>query len=50
MKAKFDQQLNAQDTVMMSLYKRIFPKWTFNPRVEKLESSRLAPSSEDSME
>uniref|UniRef100_A0A1I7XPC8 Pre-rRNA-processing protein TSR1 homolog n=1 Tax=Heterorhabditis bacteriophora TaxID=37862 RepID=A0A1I7XPC8_HETBA len=40
MKCKFDQQLNAQDSVMMSLYKRVFPKWTYNPRVEKLAPSR----------
>ncbi|WKX96675.1 hypothetical protein Q1695_012815 [Nippostrongylus brasiliensis] len=33
MKCRFDQQLNAADSVMMSLYKRVFPKWTYNPRV-----------------
>ncbi|KAG0236041.1 hypothetical protein BGW42_004149 [Actinomortierella wolfii] len=26
-KAAFDQQLSMQDTVMMMLYKRVFPKW-----------------------
>lgn len=25
----FDQQLKAQDTVIMNLYKRVFPKWTY---------------------
>ncbi|ETN74250.1 AARP2CN domain protein [Necator americanus] len=33
MKCRFDHQLNASDSVMMSLYKRVFPKWTYNPRV-----------------
>ncbi|KAJ3192464.1 hypothetical protein HK101_006525 [Irineochytrium annulatum] len=27
MKCVFDEQLKAQDTVMLSLYKRVFPKW-----------------------
>lgn len=31
MKCVFDQQLNAMDIVMMNLYKRVFPKWTYNP-------------------
>ena len=33
MKCTFDGQLKSQDTVMMNLYKRVFPKWTYNPRV-----------------
>uniref|UniRef100_A0A0K0CVH5 Pre-rRNA-processing protein TSR1 homolog n=1 Tax=Angiostrongylus cantonensis TaxID=6313 RepID=A0A0K0CVH5_ANGCA len=35
MKCQFDKQLNAADSVMMSLYKRVFPKWTYNPRVAR---------------
>ncbi|GMS84072.1 hypothetical protein PENTCL1PPCAC_6247, partial [Pristionchus entomophagus] len=46
MKCRFDQQLNAQDSVMMSLYKRVFPKWTYNPRVGYAEKSRIAARSE----
>lgn len=30
MKCEFDGQLRSQDTVLMCLYKRVFPKWTYN--------------------
>ncbi|XP_015927815.2 pre-rRNA-processing protein TSR1 homolog [Parasteatoda tepidariorum] len=29
MKCVFDQQLQSHDVVLMSLYKRVFPKWTY---------------------
>ncbi|CAD6197726.1 unnamed protein product [Caenorhabditis auriculariae] len=29
MKCRFDQQLNAMDSVMLNLYKRVFPTWTY---------------------
>ncbi|KAK0086595.1 hypothetical protein PV325_002904 [Microctonus aethiopoides] len=31
MKCVFDGQLKSQDTVLMNLYKRVFPKWTYEP-------------------
>lgn len=29
MKAVFDDQLKSQDTVLMTLYKRVFPPWSY---------------------
>ncbi|KAL6735181.1 hypothetical protein Aduo_005646 [Ancylostoma duodenale] len=46
MKCRFDQQLNAGDSVMMSLYKRVFPKWTYNPRVMCSKTSTVQESEE----
>ncbi|CAN9510902.1 unnamed protein product [Ophioblennius macclurei] len=33
MKCVFDNQLRSQDTVLMNLYKRIYPRWTYDPYV-----------------
>lgn len=35
MKCVFDGQLKSQDTVLMNLYKRVYPKWTYNPVVNR---------------
>lgn len=35
MKCVFNGQLKSQDTVLMHLYKRVFPKWTYDPDVPK---------------
>ncbi|TWW77045.1 pre-rRNA-processing protein TSR1 homolog isoform X2 [Takifugu flavidus] len=33
MKCVFDSQLRSQDTVLMNLYKRVYPRWTYDPYV-----------------
>ena len=33
LKCSFDGKLKSQDTVLMNLYKRVFPKWTYDPYV-----------------
>ncbi|PIO75356.1 AARP2CN domain protein [Teladorsagia circumcincta] len=50
MKCRFDQQLNAADSIMMSLYKRVFPKWTYNPRVGRSGSKATTSQESEAMD
>ncbi|KZC09196.1 PREDICTED: pre-rRNA-processing protein TSR1 homolog [Dufourea novaeangliae] len=40
MKCVFNGQLKSQDTIMMNLYKRVFPKWTYEPVLLTQSSNR----------
>lgn len=50
MKCTFDGQLKSQDTVLMNLYKRVFPKWTYSDVVNKPGTISKPTSSFVSME
>ena len=48
MKCVFDGQLKSQDTVLMNLYKRVFPKWTYEGVVRAPVTSISAVNSSTS--
>ncbi|NXY35813.1 TSR1 protein, partial [Pomatorhinus ruficollis] len=54
MKCHFDGQLKSQDTVLLNLYKRVFPKWTYDPHVPEpvpwVRSESTLPEQEVEME
>lgn len=41
MKCIFDGQLKSQDTILLNLYKRVFPKWTFDSDIHFNSSNIL---------
>ena len=50
MKCVFDGSLKSQDTVLMNLYKRMYPKWTYNSYVPNSPVIKEYVDSTDHME
>lgn len=46
MKVLMDKPISQQDTILMNLYKRVFPKWTYDPFVNRhIKTNKLAKTS-----
>lgn len=44
MKCVFDNQLKSQDTPLLMLYKRVFPKWTYNGYIPPINAANFSSS------
>ena len=49
MKMRFNKQPKQQANVMMALYKRVFPKWTYMPLLPANEQPITAVADEEEM-
>ena len=50
MKCAFNAHLRSDDTILMNLYKRVFPKWSFDPHVTILPPAIAEIEKEDDEE
>jgi len=49
-KALFDRGISQQDTVLMNLYKRMFPKWNYDPHIPDYFMMQSKPSARSDFE
>ena len=47
MKIVMDKPVTQQDTILMNLYKRVFPKWTYDPFVNRFIKNGKKPKNQE---